>query len=46
MRNLLAMKNNEIPEKWKKVGIAEPQQLIDAINEAFSNKEKLIQIFI
>lgn len=35
------MKNNEIPEKWKKVGIAEPQQLIDAINEAFSNKEKL-----
>lgn len=35
------MKNTEIPEKWKKVGIAEPQQLIDAINEAFSNKEKL-----
>lgn len=35
------MKNNEIPEKWKKVGIAEPQQLIDTINEAFSNKEKL-----
>ena len=35
------MNNNEIPEKWKKFGIDEPQQLIDAINEAFSNKEKL-----
>ena len=36
------MNNNEmIPEQRKRLRIEEPQQLIDSINEAFSNKEKL-----
>ena len=33
--------NKKIPKQWKVLGIEEPQQMIDTINEAFSNKEKL-----
>lgn len=36
------MNNNEkIPERWKRLGIEEPQQIIDTINEAFLHKDKL-----
>ena len=30
-----------IPEIWQDRGVTDPQQIIDAINEAFSEKEKL-----
>lgn len=35
------IKNEIVPKKWLDLGIIEPQQVIDVINEAFSNKEKL-----
>ena len=30
-----------IPEIWQKRGVTDPQQVVDAINEAFASKEKL-----
>ena len=35
------MNNYKVPEKWKKIGIEEPQQVIDTINEASQHLYKL-----
>ena len=40
-KNSFIKKENIVPAKWKNIGIREPQEVIDVINEAYANKEKL-----